>query len=86
MSTFERVRHLTHLGRLSDDDLLQICREVYREGRELSFVLVYAEALLLATRRDFMLLRPFTLILIGKYNLVRYLYLQSAGEEEQRSA
>lgn len=70
------------LARLSDEDLLQIFREVYRQGKELSFVLVFGEALLLATRRDFMMLRPFSLILIGKYNLGRYL---EAGDEERRA-
>jgi hypothetical protein len=69
------------LARLADEDLLQIFREVYRQGKEPSFVLVFGEALLLATRRDFMLLRPFSLILIGKYNLERYLEM----DEERRA-
>jgi hypothetical protein len=80
MTTFENVFRWSQLGRLSDEELLEIFRQVYRSGQELSFVLVYAEALLLATRRDFMLLRPFTLILVGKYNLGRYL------ESEERRA
>lgn len=66
--------------RLTDEELLQIFREVYRQGREPSFVLVFGEALLLATHRDFILLRPYTLLLIGKYNLGRYL------ESEERRA
>jgi hypothetical protein len=66
------------LGRLSDEDLLQIFRQVYRAGVETSFVLIYSEALLHATRRDFMLLRPASLVLIGKYNLGRYLYREAA--------
>lgn len=70
--------------RLSDQEILQICHEVYQQGKEPSFVLVYAEALLLATRRDFMLLRPFTLLLIGKYNLGRYLEV-SAEDQEKRA-
>jgi hypothetical protein len=69
--------------RLSDEELLQIFREVYRQGKEPSFVLVFGEALLLATRKDFMLLRPFSLILIGKYNLGRYLEAGAADQERR---
>lgn len=69
---------MNSLTRLSDDEVLDIFRQVYHQGTEPSFVLIYGEALLHAPRRDFMLLRPFSLILIGKYNLGRYLGRKAA--------
>ena len=74
------------LARLSDEQILEIFRNyTAAPGFERSvFLQLFAEALAAAPRRDFLLLRPFSLILIGKYNLGEY--LAPGNGEAQRIA
>jgi hypothetical protein len=65
------------LARLTDEQILEIFRNYTVapgniEGRSV-FLQLFADAVQAAPRRDFLLLRPFSLILIGKYNLGEYL-------------
>lgn len=81
---------MPELTRLSDDDILDIFRAVVEGEHDAetlppAFLHCYAEALLLATRRDFMILRPASLVLIAKYKLAAE--AESGGEvQDRRSA
>jgi hypothetical protein len=56
--------------RLSDEDILEIFRNLRADGcPRCVFLEHYADALAAAPRRDFMMLRPASLILIAKYKL-----------------
>jgi hypothetical protein len=72
------------LQRLSDEEILRIFDELQRseankpQAEQDVFLTSYAETLRLATRRDFLILRGTSLILIGKYNLGSYLEARSA--------
>lgn len=58
------------LGRLSDAEIKAIFRNFARDGcPRCVFLEHYAESLLRASPKDFTMLRPISLILIGKYDL-----------------
>jgi hypothetical protein len=61
---------MSELGRLTDAEIKAIFRNFPRDGcPRCVFLEHYTEALLTAPQRDFLLLRPASLILIGKYEL-----------------
>jgi hypothetical protein len=61
--------------RLNDDQVRQVFADVpvreasKPEGEQNHFLIALAGAVQFATRRDFMILRPYVLIVIAKYNL-----------------
>jgi hypothetical protein len=58
------------MPRLSDEDLRQIFSRIDEPDCETTaFVKAFAHAVCLAPRRDFLLLRPIAIVMIGKYNL-----------------
>jgi len=58
------------LGRLSDDEIREIFRNFVGDGcPRCVFLEQYGRLLHAAPPKDFLLLRPVSLILIGKYNL-----------------
>jgi hypothetical protein len=61
------------MQRISDEEILQIFKHIDEPGCEaIEFVKAFAHAVCLAPRRDFVMMRPFSLIVIGKYNLGPY--------------
>ncbi len=61
---------MPELARLTDADIKAIFLNFARDGcPRCVFLEHFAEALLTAPQRDFLLLRPASLILIGKYDL-----------------
>jgi hypothetical protein len=70
------------LGRLSDDEIREIFRNFAGDGcPRCVFLEQYGRTLHAAAPKDFLVLRPVSLILIGKYNLG-----SEAHFEEKRSA
>jgi hypothetical protein len=67
--------------RLTDRQILEIFQKLRADGGP-RFLEHYAEALAAAPRRDFLILRPVSLILITKYRLTA----QGANNGEQRHA
>lgn len=62
------------LMELTDLQILHIFKETARRGGPGDdFLHFYSEAITRATRKDFMVLRPASLLLIGKYQLEPYL-------------
>lgn len=58
------------LGRLTDAEIKAVFRNFARDGcPRCIFLEHYAEAITRAAPRDFLLLRPVSLVLIGKYDL-----------------
>ena len=68
-------------ARLSDAEILSIFRTIadWPSGTEESFIKAYARMILKATRLDFRTMRPTTLLLIVKYNLLGYLPAPAAS-------
>jgi hypothetical protein len=83
------MHQLEHDSRLSDEDILDIFRTLRAEGcPRCVFLEHYADALITAPRRDFMMMRPLSLILIAKYRLLEPTPTQGGmtdGQQQRRT-
>jgi hypothetical protein len=80
-----RVKTNDELRRLSDEQILEIFQRLRADGcPRCIFLEHYAAALATAPRRDFMIMRPVSLILISKYNLSAS--IADRGDEDQLRA
>lgn len=78
-----------HLQRLTDQEIRHIFQTIddWRGGDD-GFVKAFAHAVTLAPRQTFLMMRPYLLLVIGKYNLGGYLkgFVPTAPENGRRSA
>lgn len=74
------------LQRLSDGEILEIFDRLRADGcQRCIFLEHYAQALATAPRRDFLIMRPVSLILIGKYRLAAREGPRDANENQPRA-
>lgn len=71
------------LARLSDAEIREIFRGFARDGcPRCIFLEQYAKAIEAASPKDFLLLRPASLVLIGKYDLAGAQHPAASGERK----
>jgi hypothetical protein len=79
--------HPRRLGQLSDDEIRELFRVFASDGcPRCVFLEQYGKALHAAAPKDFLVLRPASLVLIGKYNLGAAEHFHERAGEERRSA